>query len=84
MTPEERGRKFEDILNVLDRALQEYRDGQDAAREASRAIRAAVERMEASQVRIEDMNAATNKAVDAMLVANRAALALFRDEKAQP
>jgi hypothetical protein len=80
MTREERQRQLQRILDEHDAMAARFRDSLEAARASGAAIHAAAARMEEAQARIEDMTAAGNEALTAMIAANRAALALFHDE----
>jgi hypothetical protein len=84
MTRDERRRRLQQILDNLDAAAKEFRESIEASRAGGHAIRGAVTRMDEALARIEDNTAAANKAIDAMLAANRAARVLFNEDEERP
>ena len=82
MTDEHRTR-LRRILDEHDRIAAELQESNDAIRQAAEHTREAVLAVHNIAVRVEDASAAGNRAIAAMLAANRAALALL-NEDAQP
>ena len=80
MTPQERRRQLQRILDEHDQIAREFREGVEASQASGHAIRAAVARMDEALARIDDNTAAANRAIDAMLAANRAVKALFNED----
>jgi hypothetical protein len=73
MTADERARLVRTILDQHDEALQAFRD-------ASNAFDRAIVSMHETLTAIHDANHAQGQAINGVIAANRAAVALFNDE----